>query len=112
MKQLDLKHYGYCEGDPVGMKLVDLGLADTRASRISEAIAEEDLNKLHSAICHCDIENLNLLVKTRPHLIIQAVGYELSEWGGTNCVLLESIRHHCGVNFSLEWVREVVKGVK
>ena len=108
MEQLDLKYYG-CEGDPVAMELVDLGLASTRAGKIGEAIAEEDLKKLHSAICHCDIENLNLLVKIRPHLIIQAVGYELSEWGGNSCPLLENIKTHCKVNFSLAWVREAIK---
>jgi len=51
-------------------------------------------------------------VKIRPRLIIQAVGYELTTYGGTNCALMESIKHHCGVDFSLEWVREVTKGVK
>ena len=107
MEQLDLKYYG-CEGDPVAMELVDLGLASTRAGKIGEAIAEEDLKKLHSAICHCDIENLNLLVKIRPHLIIQAVGYELSAWGGTNCPLLERLANS-KIKFSLEWVREVTK---
>ena len=112
MEQKETKHYGYCEGDPVGMELVDLGLADTRAVKISEAIAEEDLSKLLSAISRCDIGNLNLLVKIRPRLIIQAVGYELTTYGGTNCALMESIKHHCGVDFSLEWVREVTKGVK
>ena len=109
MKQKETKHYGYCEGDPVGMELVDLGLADTRAVKISEAIAEQDLDKLLSAISRCDIGNLKLLVKIRPRLIIQAVGYELTTYGGTNCALMESIKHHCGVDFSLEWVREVTK---
>ena len=95
MEQLeDLKYFG-CEGDPVAMELVDLGLASTRASRIGEAIAEQDLNKLLTAIGNCDIGNLRLLVKIRPRLIIQAVGYEL--------------KHHCGVDFSLEWVREAIK---
>ena len=109
MEQLDdLKYFG-CEGDPVAMKLVDLGLASTRASRIGEAIAEQDRNKLHSAVCHCDIGNLNLLVKIRPRLIIQAVGYELSSSRGTNLPLMESIKHHCGIDFSLEWVREAIK---
>ena len=112
MKQLEDLKYFSCEGDPVGMELVDLGLADTRAVKISEAIAEEDLSKLLTAIGSCDIENLNLLVEIRPRLIIQAIGYELSEWGGTNCPIMESIKHHCGVDFSLEWVREVTKGVK
>ena len=106
----DLKYFG-CEGDPEAMKLVDLGLASTRASRIGEAIAEQDRNKLHSAVCHCDIENLDLLVKIRPRLIIQAVGYELSAWGGTNCPLLERLANS-KIKFSLEWVREVTKGVK
>ncbi len=111
MEQLeDLKYFG-CEGDPEAMKLVDLGLASTRASRIGEAIAEQDRNKLHSAVCHCDIENLDLLVKIRPRLIIQAVGYELSAWGGTNCPLLERLANS-KIKFSLEWVREVTKGVK
>ena len=108
MKQLDLKYFG-CEGDPEAMKLVDLGLASTRASRIGEAIAEEDLSKLLTAIGNCDIGNLKLLVKIRPRLIIQAVGYELATWGGTNCPIMESIKHHCGIDFSLEWVREAIK---
>ena len=107
MEQLDLKYFG-CEGDPEAMKLVDLGLASTRASRIGEAIAEQDRNKLHSAVCHCDIENLDLLVKIRPRLIIQAVGYELSAWGGTNCPLLERLANS-KIKFSLEWVREALK---
>ena len=108
MEQLeDLKYYG-CEGDPVAMELVDLGLASTRAGKIGEAIAEEDRNKLHSAICHCDIENLDLLVKIRPRLIILAVGYELSAWGGTNCPLLERLANS-KIKFSLEWVREALK---
>jgi len=107
MEQLDLKYYG-CEGDPVAMELVDLGIASTRASKIGEAIAEEDRNKLHSAVCHCDIENLDLLIKIRPRLIIQAVGYELSAWGGTNCPLLERLANS-KIKFSLEWVREVTK---
>ena len=112
MEQLDdLKYFG-CEGYPVAMELVDLGLASTRASRIGEAIAEQDLDKLLSAISRCDISNLKLLVKIRPRLIVQAVGYELTTYGGTNCALMESIKHHCGVDFSLEWVREVTKGVK
>ena len=111
MEQLeDLKYFG-CEGDPEAMKLVDLGLASTRASRIGEAIAEQDRNKLHSAVCHCDIENLDLLVKIRPRLIIQAVGYELSAWGGTNCPLLERLASS-KIKFSLEWVREALKEVK
>ena len=108
MEQLDLKYFG-CEGDPVAMELVDLGLASTRASRIGEAIAEQDLNKLLTAIGNCDIGNLKLLVKIRPRLIIQAVGYELATWGGNNCPIMESIKHHCGIDFSLEWVREVTK---
>lgn len=108
MEQLeDLKYFG-CEGDPEAMKLVDLGLASTRASRIGEAIAEQDRNKLHSAVCHCDIENLDLLIKIRPRLIIQAVGYELSAWGGTNCPLLERLANS-KIKFSLEWVREALK---
>jgi hypothetical protein len=111
MEQLDdLKYFG-CEGDPVAMELVDLGLASTRASRIGEAIAEQDRNKLHSAVCHCDIENLDLLIKIRPRLIIQAVGYELSAWGGTNCPLLERLANS-KIKFSLEWVREALKEVK
>ena len=109
MEQKETKYYGYCEGDPVAMELVDLGLASTRASRIGEAIAEQDLNKLLTAIGNCDIGNLRLLVKIRPRLIIQAVGYELTTWGGSNCPIMESIKHHCGVDFSLEWVREAIK---
>ena len=109
MEQKETKYYGYCEGDPVAMELVDLGLADTRAVKISEAIAEQDLSKLLTAIGNCDIGNLNLLVKIRPRLIIQAVGYELAVGGGINYALMESIKHHCGVDFSLEWVREAIK---
>lgn len=104
----NLEYFG-CEGDPIAMELVDLGLACTRASKIGDAVAEEDLGKLLSAIGNCDIGNLKLLLKIRPRYIVQAVGYELATWGGKNCPIMESIRHHCGVDFSLDWVREVVK---
>ncbi len=56
----------------LGQILVDQGLADTRASQISNAVDNSsyiNYDKLISAICNCDGSNFPHLLKIAPRLI-------------------------------------------
>ena len=69
-EKLDRKRkYGYCDGNLVGMYLVDRNVADTRAIKIAEA-----LGKLYSAITACDEWQLENLIKEERHIV------EIANW--------------------------------
>mgnify|MGYP003646815393 FL=1 len=91
--------------DYLALSLIDRGLANTRALKISEGLKNNDWDKITSAICNCDCSNFSLLLEIEPRLIYTAFEKEKCN------ALKERIEQETNTFYSGgEWLKESTIG--